>query len=91
MIAANERHEYEQKRDKAIPNSGKACSIIIDSTNQYLFGLLHFITNIQLEKERSIKVKLVGSLEHCKPDILLFLTVTEEQETDANLVLKVFC
>lgn len=87
-MVALERREYKMKRDRAILRPDDFCSIIVDGADQSAFGLPHFITTTKQVRGHAMKVKLVGLLEHGKPNKLRLLTMTEEHETGANHIVE---
>ncbi len=87
MILA-ERLEYKRKRDIAIMDPKHAWSIIVDGADQTAFGLPHFVTSTKGQKGHSLKVKLVGVLEHAVENRLRLLTMSEEHETGANHIVE---
>ncbi len=87
-FVAKERLEYKKKRDRAIIDPTKYASIILDGADQSRFGLPHFTTSTKAERGHSIKIKLLGLLEHCRPNRLHLYTLTEEFETGANHIIE---
>lgn len=60
------------------------CSIIIDGADQSAFGIPHFINHSKETRGHSLKVRLVGVLEHSIKNRLMLMALTEEYETGAN-------
>lgn len=79
-----ERREYKKKRENAILHPGHYCSIIVDGADQSAFGLPHFMVKTKNARGHAMKVKLVGLLDHKKPNEVHLMTMTEEHETGAN-------
>lgn len=88
-FVSNERMAYQQQKDRARLHGTKYCSIIVDGADQSAFGLPNFTTTPKSQKGHSLKVKLIGLLEH-KPECQLFLyTMTQEHETGASHIVEV--
>ncbi len=87
-MIADERLEYKRKRDTASLNPQEAWSIIIDGADQTAFGLPHFVTKTKSQRGHTLKIKLVGLLEHCSTNKLRLLTMTEEHRTGANHIIE---
>lgn len=83
-MVSMERRQYNIKRDRDTLSHADLCSITIDGADQCAFGLPHFMTTTKQKLENSLKVKLVGLLEHGKPNTLRLFTMTEEHKTGAN-------
>lgn len=63
----------------------KYCSIIVDGDDQSEFCLPHFCTSTKDTLGHSLKVRLVGVLDHViSRNKLSLFTMTEEYETGAN-------
>ncbi len=84
-----ERLEYKKKRDEAIIEPDSYLSIIVDGADQSAFGLPHFTTSTKAQKGHSLKVKLIGLLEHAQVNKLHLFTLTGEYETGANHIIEV--
>lgn len=87
-MIGRERRYYKKKRDHAILLPREHVSIIVDGADQSAFGLPHFTTVTKDTRGHSLKVKLIGVLEHARPKKLRLLTLTEEHETGANHVIE---
>ena len=87
-MIADERLEYKKKRDRAILDPSSVWSLIIDGADQTAFGLPHFSSHTKSERGHSLKVKLVGMLEHAIENKLRLLTMTEEHQTGANHIVE---
>lgn len=87
-MVRRERLEYKKKRDRAILNPEQYCSVIVDGADQSAFGLPHFITKTKSERGHSLKVRLIGLLEHSYMNKLHLYTLTEEYQTGANHVIE---
>lgn len=83
-----ERIAYLKKKDKARLHGAEFCSLIIDGADQSAFGIPHFITSPKSQKGRSMKVKLIGLLEHRLQNELSLYTMTEEHQTGANHIVE---
>ena len=83
-----ERVQYKMKRERAILHPNKFLSIIIDGADQTAFGLPHFVVNTKESRGHALKVKMVGLIEHCRPNKLHLFTMTEEHETGANHIVE---
>jgi len=88
-MVMRERREYMKKCQKAGLHPAEYCSVIIDGADQSAFGLPHFTFKTKDTKGHSLKVKLVGLLEHGPVKHLSLYTMTEEYETGANHVIEV--
>ncbi len=84
----DERMEYQKKRDRARLNPSEYCSIIIDGADQREYGLPHFAIKTKDQKGLSLKLKLIGLLEHEVQNVLHIFTMTEEHETGANHIIE---
>ena len=84
-----ERMEYQTKKDRARLHSSDFCSIIVDGADQSAYGLPHFTTKPKSQRGHSMKVKLIGLLEHRVLNRLTLFTMTEEHSTGANHVVEV--
>lgn len=83
-----ERMEYQKKKDRARLNSSEYLSVIVDGADQSSFGLPHFTTTPKSQRGHSLKVKLVGLLEHRLQVRLFLYTMTQDHETGANHVIE---
>lgn len=83
-----ERLEYKKNRDRAILEPNSCISLIIDGADQSAFGLPHFTTKVKSERGHSLKVKLVGVLQHAIKNKLRLYTLTEEHKTGANHIIE---
>lgn len=84
-----ERLEYQMKKDQARLNSSKVCSIIIDGADESAFGLPHMTTKTKSQRGYTMKVKVVGLLEHRIENKITLFTMTEEHATGANHIVEV--
>ncbi len=87
-MVRDERMEYQKKKDRARLTPSEYCSIIVDGADQHEYGLPHFPTKTKEQKGHSLKLKLVGLLEHEVQNMLHIYTMTEEHETGANHVIE---
>lgn len=85
----NERMGYQKKKDRARLHSSECCSLIIDGADEAAFGLPHLTTISKGAKGHTMKVKLVGQLEHKPKNCLTLLTMTQEHQTGANHIVEV--
>lgn len=85
---ARERREYKKKRDKAKLQPERFLSIIIDGADQSAFGIPHFIVKTKDDRGHTIKVRLIGLLEHNQQNRLRLFTLTEEYPTGANHIIE---
>ncbi len=85
---ARERREYKKKRDKAKLQPDQFLSIIVDGADQSAFGLPHFMVKTKDDRGHSLKVRLIGLLEHNQENRLRLFTLTEEYPTGANHVIE---
>ena len=85
---ARERREYKKKRDYARLQPNKYLSIIVDGADQSAFGLPHFMIKTKDDRGHSLKVRLIGLLEHNQQNKLRLFTLTEEFPTGANHVVE---
>ncbi|MEM9681301.1 MAG: hypothetical protein AAF901_13340, partial [Bacteroidota bacterium] len=83
-----ERCEYRQKAEKAKLFPSKYLSIIIDGADQSAFGLPHFCSSTKDQRGHSLKVRLVGVLDHAVINRLLLMTLTQEYESGANHIIE---
>lgn len=88
QFIGKERMEYQQKKDKARLDPSYYCSIIVDGADQSAFGLPHFTTVTKSRTGHSLKVKLIGVLEHNIENNLHLYTMTQEHETGANHIIE---
>ncbi len=84
----DERLEYQKKKDRAKLDPSEYCSIIVDGADQQAFGIPHFITKTKNQKGFSLKVNLIGLLEHGISNNLYLYTMTEDHETGANHIIE---
>ncbi len=87
-LIAKERREYKKKRDKARLQPDQLLSIIVDGADQSAFGLPHFMIKTKDDRGHSLKVRLIGLLEHSHQNRLRLFTLTEEFPTGANHVVE---
>ncbi len=87
-LIAKERREYKKKRDKAKLQPDQFLSIIVDGADQSAFGLPHFMIKTKDDRGHSLKVRLIGLLEHNQQNQLRLFTLTEEYPTGANHVIE---
>lgn len=87
-MVADERMEYQKKRDRSRLNSSNYCSLIVDGADQSAFGLPHFTTKVKSTKGHSLKVKLIGALEHTVKNQLHLFTMTQDHETGSNHIVE---
>ncbi len=87
-MVRDERMEYQKKRDRARLHPSEYCSIIVDGADQSAFGIPHFITKTKEQKGISLKVKVIGLLEHDVENRLMIFTMTEDHETGANHIVE---
>ncbi len=88
QMISDERLEYKRKRDIATLQPSEAWSLIVDGADQKAYGLPHFITSTKSQRGETLKVKLIGLLEHAMENKLRLLTMTEEHKTGANHVIE---
>lgn len=84
-----ERADYASRARQAVRYPGRVCSIAIDGADQSSFGLPHFITDTKQTSGESLKVKLVGLLEHGIAQSLHLFTMTSQFDTGANHIIEV--
>jgi len=87
-MVKKERREYQKKTERATLYPDKYCSLIVDGADQTAFGLPHFTFNTKATAGHSLKVKLVGVLEHGPVKGLSLYTMTAEFETGANHIIE---
>lgn len=85
---ACERQAYLMNQENAKLNPSDYMSIAIDGADQSAFGLPHFVTITKDTKGHSLKVKLIGVLEHGMEKRVALYTMTEDHETGANHVIE---
>lgn len=83
-----EQMKFRAKPEKAKIPSSQFCSVIEDEADQPDFGLLGFVTKTRNIRGRAFKVKLIGLLDHGKPNWLQLYTMAEEHETMQAMLLK---
>ena len=74
--------------DNAKLHPAEFMSIVIDGADQSAFCLPHFVTIKKDTKVHSLKVKLVGVLDHGTELQAALYTMTENFETGANHVIE---
>ncbi len=87
-MVGRERREYKKKRDKARLQPTEYMSMIVDGADQSAFGLPHFMIKTKDDRGHTIKVRLVGLLEHNQVNKLRLFTLTEEFPSGANHVIE---
>ncbi len=87
-LIAKERREYKKKRDRAMLQPDQYLSVILDGADQSAFGLPHFMVKTKDDRGHSLKVRLIGLLEHNQKNKLRLFTLTEEYPTGANHVVE---
>jgi len=87
-MVSRERQEYLRKCEQSILYPSQYMSLIVDGADQSSFGLPHFTFSTKNTKGHSLKVKLVGVLEHGSVKHLSLYTLTEEFETGANHIIE---
>ncbi len=87
-LIGRERREYKKKRDKARLQPTQYLSIIVDGADQSPFGLPHFMIKTKDDRGHTLKVRLIGLLEHNQQNRLRLFTLTEEYPTGANHVIE---
>lgn len=85
---ATERQAYKMNQDNAALNASQYMSIAIDGADQSAFGLPHFVTVTKDTRGHSIKVKLVGIVQHGRQKHISLYTMSENHETGANHVIE---
>lgn len=87
-MVAKERREYQKKCEYAALYPSRVTSLIVDGADQSGYGLPHFSVNTKATAGHSLKVKLVGVLEHGARKRLSLYTMTAEHETGANHIIE---
>ena len=85
---ATERKAYKMNKDNAKINPSEFMSIVMDGADQSAFGIPHCVTMTKDTKGHSIKVKLIGILEHGPENNASLYTMTENFETGANHLIE---
>ncbi len=85
---SQERLEYRRKRNNAIRDPSKYCSLIVDGADQSAYGLPHFVTTTKDVHGQAMKVRLIGVLEHASLNTLRLYSMTEEHKTGANHIVE---
>jgi len=85
---ARERQEYCSNRLRAAHNPSLVCSMIIDGADQSAFGLPHFVIRTKAERGHSMKIKLIGLIDHGAINRSHLFLMTEEFETGSNHVVE---
>lgn len=88
MYIACERREYVKKRECAALDLSKFMPFIIDGADQSVFELPHFITETKDMHALSLKVMLIGVLEHGFKTKLSFFIMTECHETGDKHIIE---
>lgn len=83
-----ERVEYRKKQELAKIEPSRYLSIIIDGADQSAYGLPHFCSSTKDQRGESLKVKVVGVLEHKVKNKLLLLTMTDDYESGSNHIIE---
>lgn len=65
-------------------------SFIIDGADQSAFGLPHFTVKTKSQTGHAIKVRLVGVINHGRPNKLFLLTMADNFESGANHIIESF-
>ena len=87
-MVAKERREYQKKCEQAALYPSRFTSLIIDGADQSGYGLPHFSVTTKATVGHSLKVKLIGVLEHGTRKRLSLYTMTSEHETGANHIIE---
>ncbi len=87
-MVSDERMEYQMKRDRTRLEPSSYCSVIVDGADQSSYGLPHFTTKTKSTKGESLKVHLIGALEHNVENILHLFTMTQEHQTGSNHIVE---
>jgi len=87
-LIGKEVREHCNTRRRATHNPDVACCLIIDGADQSAFGLPHFFLSSKTEREHSLKVKIVGVIDHGASNRSTLFLITEEFETGANHVIE---
>lgn len=85
---ASERQAYKMNQDNAALNPSEYMSLAIDGADQSAFGLPHFVTVTKDTRGHSLKVKLIGILQHGTEKSVALYTMTENHETGGNHVIE---
>lgn len=83
-----ERQGYSRKCEEAKLYPEQFMSVIVDGADQSAFGLPHFTFSTKNTSGHSIKIKLVGVLEHGSSKSLSLYVMTEEFETGSNHIIE---
>ena len=87
-MVSRERREYQKKCEQAALFPSRFTSLIVDGADQSSYGLPHFIVNTKAVVGHSLKVKLIGVLEHGVQKHLSLYTMTAEFESGANHIIE---
>ena len=87
-MVARERREYQKKCEEASLYPSRFTSLIVDGADQSGYGLPHFTVCTKATVGHSLKVRLIGVLEHGVRKHLSLYTLTAEFETGANHIIE---
>lgn len=87
-MVSRERREYQKRCELAALYPSQYTSLIVDGADQSGYGLPHFTVNTKATVGHSLKVRLIGVLEHGARKHLSLYTMTAEFETGANHIVE---
>lgn len=70
-----ERLEDRKKPEKAMIHPSSYVALIIDGAEEPVFGLSNFCTNVKATTGIAMKLRLIGALEHGRPNKLFLMTL----------------
>ena len=80
--------EYKKRRDSAILSPDEYLSIIVDVVDQSSYGIPRFMVKTKKYRGHSMKVRLLGLLQHAVPHKLHLYSMTEGHSTGANHIIE---
>lgn len=83
-----ERMNYRIKQDNASLHPAQFCCIILDWADIFSFGLPHSLTSTRNVRHRALKARLIGVLEHLKPNKLPLFMMIVEHKRGANHIVE---
>ena len=87
-FVTKERASYLSRMKRAQTAPKEVWSVVIDGADQSEFGLPHFTINTKDTRGESLKVKLIGLLDHGTDRALSLFTLTAQFETGANHLIE---
>lgn len=86
LVVIMERMNNHIKQNNARLYPAQFCSIIVAGVDQYSLGLPHFVKSKKDVRDRALNARLIGVLDHLKPNKIHLFRMTEEHRTGANQI-----